>query len=32
LSKRTNLYALLDRVDHRQSHALQSVVGMRHHF
>lgn len=32
LSKRTNLYALLDRVDHRQSHTLQSVVGMRHHF
>lgn len=32
LSKRTNLYALLDRVDRRESHVLQSVVGMRHHF
>ncbi|MGO4401161.1 porin [Achromobacter sp. PAB15] len=32
LSKRTNLYALLDRVDRRDSHVLQSVVGMRHHF
>lgn len=32
LSKRTNLYAVLDRVDHRDSHLLQSVVGMRHHF
>ncbi|MGV2861386.1 porin [Achromobacter sp. ESBL13] len=32
LSKRTNFYALLDRVDRRQSHTLQSVVGLRHHF
>lgn len=32
LSKRTNLYALLDRVDRRQSHTLQTVVGLRHHF
>ncbi|MGE8635848.1 MAG: porin, partial [Achromobacter piechaudii] len=32
LSKRTNIYALLDRVDHRESHTLQSVVGLRHHF
>ncbi|MBB1593080.1 porin [Achromobacter sp. UMC46] len=32
LSKRTNLYALLDRVDRRQSHMLQTVVGLRHHF
>lgn len=32
LSKRTNLYALQDRVDRRGSHVLQTVVGMRHLF
>ena len=32
LSKRTNLYALVDRVDRRQSHMLQTVMGIRHHF
>lgn len=32
LSKRTNFYALLDRVDERQAHTLQSVVGVRHRF
>lgn len=32
LSKRTNLYALQDRVDRRQSHMLQTVLGMRHRF
>ncbi|WMD22071.1 porin [Achromobacter seleniivolatilans] len=32
LSKRTNLYALLDRVDRRETHVLQTIVGMRHLF
>lgn len=32
LSKRTNLYALVDRVDRRDTHLLQTVAGVRHAF
>ncbi|KAF1023719.1 MAG: Outer membrane porin protein [Paracidovorax wautersii] len=32
LSKRTNLYAFINRLDERKSHTLQTSVGMRHMF
>lgn len=32
LSKRTNLYALVDRVDRRDTHLLQTIAGVRHAF
>lgn len=32
LSKRTNLYALVDRIDRRDSHLLQTMAGIKHAF